>query len=373
MNRPQLQIVVGGQFGSEAKGHVAAQLAARLDSPLVIRTGGPNAGHTVVGPDGRTHKLRQLPTAVVSNPGATIAISAGSLIDPTVLEREMAEQELDYAYCERLIIDPAATVISDRHKRAEALDQNLSGWSTQKGIGAARADRVMRQADTVQRYYGNRADPWFSQMSVANIARNHLGNGQSVLIEAAQGYGLGLHTKFYPKTTSADCTAIDALADVGLSPWTLAGLEPLVWVVVRPYPIRVAGNSGPLAGETTWAELGLEPEHTTVTNKVRRVGHWDPSLVAEAIWANGGPSSNVVVALTMADQVVPAVRGMTTVEDLSALTEHDYMKLQRWIDRVEGLGARVRAIGTGPATMIFLGAPHVNAIPVDSAIHRGGE
>src|SRR5882724_6245243 len=206
MNRPQLQIVVGGQFGSEAKGHVAAQLAARLDSPLVIRTGGPNAGHTVVGPDGRTHKLRQLPTAVVSNPGATIAISAGSLIDPTVLEREMAEQELDYAYCERLIIDPAATVISDRHKRAEALDQNLSGWSTQKGIGAARADRVMRQADTVQRYYGNRADPWFSQMSVSNIARNHLGNGQSVLIEASQGYGLRVPTKFYPKTTSPDWT-----------------------------------------------------------------------------------------------------------------------------------------------------------------------
>lgn len=373
MNRPQLQIVVGGQYGSEGKGHVAGQLAARLDSPLVIRTGGPNAGHTIVGPDGQVHKLRQLPTAAVSNPNAQLGISAGSLIDPAVLEQELIELGLDQTP-ERLIIDPAATIIERAHKDAERADQSLANWSTQKGIGAARADRIWRQAQTVGGYYRDHYEGWFLQTSVASVARGKLATGQSVLIEAAQGYGLGLHTSFYPKTTSADCTAIDALADVGLYPhWVLAGSELLIWVVVRPYPIRVAGDSGPLAGETTWGELGLEPERTTVTNKIRRVGRWDPSLVAGAIWANGGPASNVVVALTMVDQVVPAVRGMTTVEDLSSLPENDHLLLSSWMHRLEALGSRVQAIGTGPATMVFLDASVRPQIPVDAAIHRGGE
>lgn len=371
MNQPLLQIVVGGQYGSEAKGHVAAQLAARLKEPLVIRTGGPNAGHTVVGPDGRTHKLRQLPTAVVSNPGAQLGISAGSLIDSAVLKRELIEQGLTP---ERLIVDQAATIIERAHKDAEQGNESLANWSTQKGIGAARADRIWRRAQTVNDYYQDHFEGWFQQASVGSVARGKLAMGEPVLIEAAQGYGLGLHTPYYPKTTSADCTAIDALADVGLSPWAIGPLVPRIWVVLRPYPIRVAGSSGPLVGETTWGELGLEPERTTVTNKIRRVGRWDPNLAAEAIWANGGPAPNVVAALTMADQVVPAVRGMTTVDDLRTLTEHDTLRLQRWVERVQTLGAQVRAIGTGPATMVFLDELKSEIrIPADAAIHRGGE
>lgn len=357
---------------AEAKGHVAGQLAARLDSPLVIRTGGPNAGHTFVGPDGRTHKLRQLPTAVVSNPGAQLGISAGSLVDPAVLERELIELGLNQTP-ERLIIDPAATIIEHHHKQLEQTDAFLAGWSTQKGIGAARAARIHRSAQTVNDYYQDHFVGWFQQASVGSVARGRLGAGQPVLIEAAQGYGLGLHTSYYPKTTSADCTAIDALADVGLSPWAMGPLVPRVWIVLRPYPIRVAGDSGPLMAETSWTDLGLEPERTTVTNKVRRVGLWNPNLAAEAIWANGGPASNVVAALTMADQVVPAVRGMTTVQDLQTLTEHDTLKLQKWVHRIQALGAQVKAIGTGPATMVFLDESVSPRVPADSAIHRSGE
>lgn len=38
-------VVVGGQFGSEAKGKVVSYLANEFD--FGVRTGGPNAGHTV--------------------------------------------------------------------------------------------------------------------------------------------------------------------------------------------------------------------------------------------------------------------------------------------------------------------------------------
>jgi len=187
---------------------------------------------------------------------------------------------------------------------------------------------------------------------IAGAAQSTLAGGADVFIEAAQGYGLGLHTQCYPATTSADCTAIDALADCRISPWAL-DVVPQVWVVLRPYPIRIAGNSGPLYRETSWDELGLPEERTTVTNKVRRVGHWDPALARRAVKANGG--STVRIALMMMDQVVPAVRGMTRPGDLAGLSGTEDVKLVEWIQRVSrDTGAKVHAIGTGPDTMVFL-------------------
>ena len=40
-----VDVLVGGQYGSEGKGHIASYLAHEYD--LLVRTGGPNAGHTV--------------------------------------------------------------------------------------------------------------------------------------------------------------------------------------------------------------------------------------------------------------------------------------------------------------------------------------
>lgn len=45
-----VDVLVGGQYGSEGKGHVAAYLAKEYD--ILVRVGGPNAGHTVSGPSG---------------------------------------------------------------------------------------------------------------------------------------------------------------------------------------------------------------------------------------------------------------------------------------------------------------------------------
>ena len=74
----------------------------------------------------------------------------------------------------------------------------------------------------------------------------------------------------------------------------------------------MAGNSGPLKGETSWEELGLEPERTTVTNKVRRVGDWDPELLEEAIRANGGGGWNSGVSLAVTMGVVIVLMPMLT-------------------------------------------------------------
>jgi hypothetical protein len=160
----KLMVVVGGQFGSEAKGACAAALAARSNSPLVIRTGGPNAGHTVWREE-IEYKLRQLPTAAVSNPTARIALAAGSVVDPELLAKEMAET--GWGPLRFVHVDEAATVLEPRHLDQEAQDAGLHNWSTQKGIGAARADRIMRKAKIWR-------DQYFPGTAVSDVGqRNH--------------------------------------------------------------------------------------------------------------------------------------------------------------------------------------------------------
>ena len=370
MSNGKLVVVVGGQFGSEAKGHVAAQLAARYNADLAIRTGGPNAGHTVYapfgenGPEGerQVHKLRQLPTAAVSSPRTTLAIAAGGLVDSDLLFEEARATG-----ARRVLVDRSATMLQSKHRRSEEEDPEMQWGSTKEGIGAARADRIHRTAVTAGDFWpevvpvGEGAELVLTD--VAEMARNAIGWGGTVLVEAAQGYGLGLHTKYYPKTTSADCRAIDALADIGLSPWSdeLRHAQLEIWVVVRPYPIRVAGESGPLAGETSWEDLGLPQERTTVTNKVRRVGQWDHDLVRDAIRANGGgrtmhlgDSSPVRVALTMVDQVIPALAGMNSMADSRVQQNPEAIaELWRWMMRVDSCGAPVGMITTSPCDAIF--------------------
>lgn len=350
----KIQIVVGGQFGSEGKGHAAAELAAREGEMLAVRTGGPNAGHTVIGrtlvPSRRAtneYKLRTVPVASVINPRAMVALAARSLVQLDLAEREAKETGVP-----QLLVDQSATILEPAHIAVEEGDEALAWGSTRKGIGAARMDRVHRTAQTFDDVFGN-GHPVSERLvscNVAELARQYLNMGQMVQIEAAQGYGLGLHTEYYPKTTSADCRAIDALADVGISPWEFPDAKLEIWLVIRPFPIRVAGDSGPLRFETSWKALGLPEERTTVTNRVRRVGAWDPQLVSDAVRANGGRS--VKLWMNMADHVHPFLSGLTS---LGGVFGRERTQVDEWVNRVElQTGARVDALGTGPATAIFL-------------------
>jgi adenylosuccinate synthase len=185
--------------------------------------------------------------------------------------------------------------------------------------------------------------------------------GGSVLIEGTQGYGLGQHAGHYPYVTSSDCTAIDFLAMAGVSPWLVMPKELAVWVVFRAYPIRVAGNSGPLYAETTWADLGLPEEKTTVTNRLRRVGHWNPVLARSAMEANGWPAPAVKVAFTMADHLLPELAGHTSLNDVSQETKLGLAKLLETTEH--DLGAQISLLGTGPASVIDLASLRSESTP----------
>jgi adenylosuccinate synthase len=366
----KLIVVAGGQFGSEGKGAVTDQLTRPSNYRTVgVRVAGPNAGHVVLGrcPSGcakedadhdrgghgetlHRWKLRSVPVAAVSNEDAELIIAAGSEVDYRVLEDEVVQlNKAGYNVSNRLDIDAQATVLTQLHIGAErdaALNAQLG--STAKGIGAARSSRIWRDAEIV--------GPEDGTIDTAGLIYRRLEEGWKVVIEGTQGFGLGLHAGFYPKCTTSDCRALDFLAMAGVSPWhhSINWFEP--WVVARVRPIRVAGNSGPLKGETTWEALGLPEERTTVTNLVRRVGEWDGELVAKAIEANGG-YKRAHLALTMVDTMFPEIYGVSTTAELDQALDKagSAHKFNTFIASIwEDTKSHVRYIGTSPNTGVFV-------------------
>ena len=124
----------------------------------------------------------------------------------------------------------------------------------------------------------------------ADSLRGRLNAGARVIVEGTQGFGLSLlEGGFWPKATSRSTTASGALAEAGLSPVDVDD----VTMVIRSFPIRVAGDSGPLVDETTWEDIADKVgrsddlrEYTTVTKRLRRVAHFDPVLVRRALAVN---------------------------------------------------------------------------------------
>lgn len=358
-------VVAGGQFGSEGKGAVARWLAQ--DRPVMsCRVGGPNAGHTAYDRQGRQWKLQQVPVGAIAN-DAPLVIGQGSEIDLDILNAEIEALDPLFHVADRLAIDKSATVLTSSHALQETggAPHGEAGLtraigSTGKGVGAARASRIWREAETMGQYLVRRTGhvyvtlPQGLHVPVIDTVGTMMDWVQSgegdLLIEGTQGYGLGLHTDQYPYTTSGDCRAIDFLAQAGISPWASEEIEP--WVVFRTYPIRVAGNSGILHGETTWEAIGQPPEMTTVTQKIRRVGQWDSHLARRALFANGCTCAYgsvhcpVRVALLFLDYVFPGLRDCANRETV-LLEARSYIS-----DVEEEIDHLIDAVGTGPDTIV---------------------
>ena len=279
-------VVVGGQFGSEGKGKVAHFLVRETGASVAVRVGGPNSGHTAYDRHGERHIFRHLPTAALE-PETICVLGAGSLIDVDVLRNEVQRIKLP---AERLLIDPNAFVIRDEHARRED-ETGLRGriGSTLSGTGEAIVDRVRRVSADNLAGANRHLCRYTEQGSVSRLLREHLVAGERVIIEGTQGFGLSnIHSRNYPYTTSRDTTAATFVAEAGLSP---IDVDEIV-LVVRAFPIRVTGNSGPLPSEVNWEtiaqEAGSPPfvERTTVTGSIRRVARFDPAVVRSAIESN---------------------------------------------------------------------------------------
>jgi adenylosuccinate synthase len=337
-----VSIVVGGQFGSEGKGKVALEIVRREPVAAVIRVGGTNSGHTAVGVDGKIYALRQLPAAAVDR-SVKVILPAGSYIDLNVFDDELNRLGLGP---DRVLVSPMARIITEEHKRWERT-QGLGPaiGSTQSGTGAAVMAMAARGASgfplrSVQAQERPELAPFLKDTT--SELRSLLNSGRRVVIEGTQGYGLSLlQGGYWPKVTSRDTSAAGFLAEAELSPRDVDD----VTMVIRCHPIRVAGDSGPLEGETTWESIAFEAglpldyrEYTTVTGKVRRVGRFGPELVRRAIAANN-PSRMVLNHIDYVDSRVSA----------GVLTD----KARRFVEKIEDEIERpIDWLGIGPDRVI---------------------
>ena len=367
----RIHVVAGAMFGSEGKGHVTAQLISnpiwrrRSDEVVNIRVAGPNAGHTVLDSAGNVFPLRTVPVGAAVDHEAWLYIAPGSELEIEVLELEVALLRSKGHPVSKLVISGEATLLEQKHKDTEtSLDLHAKLGSTGKGIGAARADRVMRSAsrvidseDAKQRIVDLGGIVLTARAGLKWMAGWLDTENKVIVIEGTQGYGLGFHAGHYPTCTSSDARAIDFMSMAGVTPWAPGVEDVHIWLVARVFPIRVAGASGALKGETNWDELGLPEERTTVTQKVRRVGEWDPELIRDAVVANGGGAFgkthgflnnqfSVVVALTMVDQKIPGLKDGVSRLDLDMQTDRDLEKLVE--DVQNDAGTSVGMITTGP-------------------------
>jgi len=291
--------VVGAQYGSEGKGVVVNYLANRYR--VHVRTGGSNAGHAFFY-KGRVWKMHVIPCGW-TNPEAILVLGRGMLVNPEILLRELeAIREVDPTIDERLIIDTQAGI----------LDRSFH----EKEGGTARIARIRRGpsrfklAKDVADEYGLRR---YLRENTPKLLQQYLDDVQNVLLEGTHGSGLSLIHGPWPYVASHDTNAAQLAADAGIPPM----LVNRVLLVARTYPVRVAGNSGPLKNEMTWEEISRRVgkrvvERTPVTDNIR-VGEWDEELLDNAVTLNR-PTS---IAITFMDYLSPQDEGKTQWEDLS--------------------------------------------------------
>jgi len=301
-------VVVGGQFGSEAKGLVAAHLASNIKMPmrkLICTTNaGAQAGHTTVLDDGRKFVCYHLPTIGVLSLDSLIFLNAGSIIDLELLAAEVnsvcaVTGECPSSMWGRVVVHPLAAVISPKHKESEKTGSARAVGSTQKGVGEALVSKIRREPDSVVDHLVAAESGCEVRFGVFALDLNEeLRRGHTaVSIEIPQGTGLSLNASpFFPHCTSRDCWVGQGLSDAGINPAWLGS----VVMVCRTFPIRVGSNpseDGKISGysgdfypdskELSWEDFpGVEPERTTVTKRVRRIATWSSDQYRHSLGLN---------------------------------------------------------------------------------------
>lgn len=318
-----LYVVVDGFFGDTGKGKVVAYLA-QADSPaLCVRTGAPNAGHTVVLGD-QTVVLRSLPTCFV-NQQTKLAVAPGALIKLDIFLLEVEKFGGGRTY-----VDYQTGVIEDKHVEMERQDEYLMKvvGSTGQGVGAAMVDRVLRRLKLARDF--EILKPFLAD--VPTMIYENRGNG--VIIEGTQGTFLSLYHGTYPYVTSRDVTASGVLSEAGVGP---KAVDEVI-LVFKAYVTRV--GAGPLPGELPLDEIERRgwAERGAVTGRPRRAAPFNIELAKRAVLLN----TPTQIAITKVDVLFKDAASKTRWSDLPP-------EARKWVDELEEtLKVPVTLIGTGP-------------------------
>jgi len=327
-------VLVGSQWGDEGKGKIVDILSEKYK--IVARyQGGANAGHTVIIGD-KKYILHLIPSGILRD-DVICVIGNGVVIDPTALLEEIEILEKNGIKVEgRLFISHNAHLIMPYHK---LLDQISEGGETKigttgRGIGPCYIDKFARKGirivdlldrtelekkirlnlkeknellKKVYEHEGLDVDAIVKEYlefdqtidkfikDVPSLLNNAIAEGESVLLEGAQGTMLDIDHGTYPFVTSSSPTSGGASTGAGIPPTKIDS----VIGIVKAYTTRVGNGPFPTElldkdGEKL-REVGAEFGATT--GRPRRCGWYDASLVAYSQMVNGITS----VAITKLD------------------------------------------------------------------------
>lgn len=280
------------QFGSTGKGLLAGYLARRRRPDGVVCAFGPNAGHTFIDGAGRKFVHIMMPMGVFSPNIKHVLIGPGAVIHPnTLLDEYIALKELGYQF--KLAIHESAAVVAQRHRDEEGGLGAIG--STQKGTGAAAAERIRRSSPlgAIIARDALRRTPLEGYLVGTGEYDDIMDSIELLQVEGAQGFSLGIDAGFYPYCTYRPCHTWQLLSDCGVPVRGRSKLHLESYGVARTYPIRVnnkTGSSGPCyhdQEEITWEAIGQAPELTTVTKLQRRVFTFSMEQIRQAVRMNG--------------------------------------------------------------------------------------
>lgn len=341
----KLTLIVDAAFGSCGKGSVMSRMSGQYD--YAVRTGAIQAGH-IIYLEGKRYAMQSIPCLWI-DPNCKLVIGANGMISKHIFDREIEWiKEAGFETEGRIFIDPAVGIIDESHAERERARAGEKGrGSTREGVGEATADKVRRllpiarDTDWCQPYL----------LDTVKLLNDELKAGKRVIIEGTQGAGLSLSTgrwdgvPFYPQCTSREVTPAGLMADCGLCPGIAKYAEIETIAVLRTYPIRIAGDSGPMGNEITWDEVTERSgsptpilEMTTVTKKVRRVAEFNMDWTKEVLnYIN--PDKLVV---TFIDYIDYRDFKQTDWNELSIKSKEAIALLEK------ATGVPVWMIGTGP-------------------------
>jgi adenylosuccinate synthase len=373
-----VRVVLGAQFGDEAKGKISDFLSA--DAKYVVRTaGGPNTGHTIHLPEGVVI-LHQLACGVLRK--GVVAISGpGMVLQPFKLEEEIRELESRGLLRGQVMLSDRAHVVLPLHELEDEWEDQVRAkhhpgaalGTTRRGIGPAYEDRYGRWGirigdlsrpaivrERLELLYARKAqipnlppiDSVASQLaevggrlapfvrSTEPILWDAVARGESVLLEGAQSALLDLDFGTYPFVTSSHPTSAGAMTGSGIPP---TALDAVVGVS-KAYCTRV--GAGPFPTEDT-GERGeflhrVGGERGATTGRDRRCGWLDLVLLRYAARLNGFTS----LAITKVDvlgglDTFPVAVGYrmpdgTQVRDSPPLHAEDLARAQPIYEEVPG-------------------------------------
>ncbi len=422
-----VKIVVGSQWGDEAKAKIVDYLA--IDADYVVRfQGGANAGHTVI-VDGNEFIFHLIPAGIMY-PDKTCVIGNGVVLDPSALMDEISGlKERGVDVDGRLFISQKAHLVMPYHKLLDQASEKHKGknsiGTTGRGIGPAYRDKAarvgirivdllnrdvfiekltynVREANEIlTKIYGyeplnieeiadaffefdRKIDPYVKDISV--LLHDAVKAGKNILFEGAQGALLDIDHGTYPYVTSSNTIAGAACIGTGIGP---------TWIndvigVMKAYTTRVGNGPFPTEFDDEFARTirDIGGEYGATTGRPRRCGWFDGIIGRYAARINGLsslavtkldvldslPEIKICVGYRYGDRVLdnfPAdISVLASVEPVYE-THKGWMQSTRDIRRFEDLPANARAyleriaecVET-PLTYVSIGSDRAQTIKV---------